>query len=47
MRRPSKPSDGLKAAFPKYGYADILDLEHRLVTEKLGIEHTAPIIELR
>jgi homoserine O-acetyltransferase len=40
----SKPSDGLKAAFPKYGYADIVDLQHRLVTEKLGIEHLHAIL---
>jgi homoserine O-acetyltransferase/O-succinyltransferase len=35
----SKPSDGLRAAFPKYGYRDMVDLQHRLITEKLGIEH--------
>ena len=40
----SKPSDGLKAAFPKYGYADMVDLQHRLVTEKLGIEHLHAIL---
>lgn len=34
----SKPSDGLRARFPKYGYEDLVDLEHRLVTEHLGIE---------
>src|SRR5580693_6494177 len=42
--QPSKPSDGLKAAFPKYGYADMVDLQHRLVTEKLGIEHLHAIL---
>src|SRR5580693_6349868 len=40
----SKPSDGLKAAFPKYGYADMVDLQHRLVNEKLGIEHLHAIL---
>ena len=35
----SKPSDGLHAHFPKYGYQDLVDLEHRLVTEHFGIEH--------
>jgi homoserine O-acetyltransferase len=40
----SKPSDGLKAAFPKYGYGDMVDLQHRLVTEKLGIEHLHAIL---
>ena len=40
----SKPSDGLKGAFPKYGYADMVDLQHRLVTETLGIEHLRAIL---
>jgi homoserine O-acetyltransferase len=40
----SKPSDGLKAAFPQYGYSDMVDLQHRLVTEKLGIEHLRAIL---
>jgi homoserine O-acetyltransferase/O-succinyltransferase len=34
----SKPSDGLRARFPKYGYHDMVDLEHRLITEHFGIE---------
>ena len=34
----SKPSDGLEAAFPRYCYADIVDAQHRLVTEGLGLE---------
>jgi homoserine O-acetyltransferase len=29
----SKPSDGLETAFPRYGYADIVSAQHRLVTE--------------
>ncbi len=33
----SKPSDGLRAAFPRYGYADMIAAQHRLVTEGLGI----------
>jgi homoserine O-acetyltransferase/O-succinyltransferase len=40
----SKPSDGLKAGFPKYGYRDMVDLQHRLVTETLGIEHLHAIL---
>ena len=40
----SKPSDGLRAAFPKYGYRDMVDLQHRLITEKLGIEHLHAIL---
>ena len=35
----SKPSDGLKGKFPHYRYEDIVDAEHRLVTEGLGIKH--------
>ncbi|ACG77369.1 homoserine O-acetyltransferase [Phenylobacterium zucineum HLK1] len=33
----SKPSDGLRAKFPKYDYADMVQAQHRLVTEKLGV----------
>ena len=25
----SKPSDGLRARFPRYGYQDMLEAEHR------------------
>src|SRR5262249_44527759 len=35
----SKPSDGLHARFPKYGYMDMLDAEHRLLTDGLGVNH--------
>jgi homoserine O-acetyltransferase len=35
----SKPSDGLKGAFPHYRYEDIVTSEYRLVTEGLGIKH--------
>jgi len=35
----SKPSDGLKAKFPKYNYADMVDAQYRLVKEGLGINH--------
>jgi homoserine O-acetyltransferase len=35
----SKPSDGLRAKFPKYGYQDMLTAEYRLVTEGLGVNH--------
>jgi homoserine O-acetyltransferase len=34
----TKPSDGLRAKFPKYGYNDLVDLEHRLVTEHFRID---------
>jgi homoserine O-acetyltransferase len=35
----SKPSDGLRRDFPHYGYRDMVDLQHRLVTEHLGVDH--------
>jgi homoserine O-acetyltransferase len=35
----SKPSDGLRMKFPKYGYRDMVSLQHRLVTEGLGLTH--------
>jgi homoserine O-acetyltransferase/O-succinyltransferase len=35
----SKPSDGLRAKFPHYRYHDMVDLQHRLVTDGLGIKH--------
>jgi homoserine O-acetyltransferase/O-succinyltransferase len=40
----SKPSDGLKAKFPSYGYNDMVDLQHRLVTETLDIKHLHAIL---
>ena len=40
----SKPSDGLKAGFPNYGYRDIVDIQHKLVSETLGIKHLHAII---
>ena len=35
----SKPSDGLRARFPHYGYADMVTAQYRLVTEDLGVNH--------
>jgi homoserine O-acetyltransferase len=40
----SKPSDGLKVKFPKYDYADMVDAQHRLLSEGLGIRHLRLII---
>jgi homoserine O-acetyltransferase/O-succinyltransferase len=34
----SKPSDGLRMAFPKYNYEDMVRVQHQLVTEHLGIK---------
>ena len=35
----SKPSDGLHAKFPRYGYLDMVEAEYRLLTEGLGVNH--------
>jgi homoserine O-acetyltransferase len=35
----SKPSDGMKTAFPKYNYEDMVDAQYRLVKEGLGVRH--------
>jgi homoserine O-acetyltransferase len=36
--RSSKPSDGLRARFPRYDYADMVRAEHALVTQALGVK---------
>jgi homoserine O-acetyltransferase len=35
----SKPSDGMHAKFPRYGYVDMVDADYRLLTEGLGVDH--------
>jgi homoserine O-acetyltransferase len=35
----SKPSDGMHARFPRYTYDDMVDAQHRLLTEGLGVNH--------
>jgi homoserine O-acetyltransferase/O-succinyltransferase len=35
----SKPSDGLRAKFPRYGYNDMVDAQYRLLNEGLGVNH--------
>jgi len=35
----SKPSDGLRARFPRYCYEDMVAAQHRLMTEALGVDH--------
>jgi homoserine O-acetyltransferase/O-succinyltransferase len=42
--RSSKPSDGLKAKFPHYDYADMVDAQYRLLAEGLGVRHVRLII---
>lgn len=35
----SKPSDGLRARFPKYTYDDMVRAQYRLLTEHLDVDH--------
>lgn len=34
-----KPSDGLRAGFPQYGYRDMVEAQYRLLTEGLEVNH--------
>jgi homoserine O-acetyltransferase len=40
----SKPSDGMKTAFPNYDYDDMVEAQFRLVREGLGIKHLRLVI---
>jgi homoserine O-acetyltransferase len=35
----SKPSEGMHAKFPRYGYVDMIQAQYRLLTEGLGVKH--------
>jgi homoserine O-acetyltransferase len=35
----SKPSDGLRAKFPRYGYGDMIEAQYRLLSDGLNINH--------
>ena len=35
----AKPSDGLRARFPRYGYNDLVTAQHLIVTQGLGVDH--------
>src|SRR6478609_3128400 len=35
----SKPSDGLRAKFPRYGYREMVEAQYRLLTDGLGVNH--------
>ncbi|HEY2143132.1 MAG TPA: alpha/beta fold hydrolase [Candidatus Udaeobacter sp.] len=35
----SKPSDGMHAKFPRYGYRDMIEAQYRLLTEGLNVNH--------
>ena len=40
----SKPSDGLHARFPHYGYRDMVTAQQRMLTETLGVTHLRVIV---
>ena len=40
----SRPSAGLRGAFPKYGYRDMVNAQYRLLTEALGVNHLRLVI---
>jgi len=35
----SKPSDGMHAKFPRYGYNDMVEAQYRLLVDGLGVNH--------
>ena len=35
----SKPSDGMHAKFPRYGYVDMVEAQYRLLTDGIGVNH--------
>src|SRR5207244_7864075 len=37
--RSSKPSDGLRARFPRYAYEDMVTAQYRLLTDGLHVNH--------
>ena len=37
--RSSKPSDGMRAHFPQYNYADMVTLQHQLLEKGMGVNH--------
>jgi homoserine O-acetyltransferase/O-succinyltransferase len=40
----SKPSDGMHADFPHYGYIDMVEAEHSLVVDGLNVDHLALVM---
>lgn len=40
----SKPSDGLRARFPEYGYADMVEAQRRLLVDGLGVDRLRLIL---
>lgn len=44
LGRSSKPSDGLRARFPRYGYHDMVNANYQLLTEGLHVDHLRAVI---
>jgi homoserine O-acetyltransferase/O-succinyltransferase len=42
--RSSKPSNGLRTAFPKFNYDDHVRAQYRLLTEHLGVKHLKLVV---
>src|SRR5690242_412631 len=42
----SKPSDGLRGRFPRYGYNDMVEAQRLLLTQCLGVDHMRLVIGL-
>jgi homoserine O-acetyltransferase len=40
----SKPSEGMHAKFPHYGYLDMVEAQYRLLTEGLGVNHARLVV---
>jgi homoserine O-acetyltransferase len=40
----TRPSNGLKAKFPRYNYDDMVEAQYRLITEGLGLKHVRLVI---
>mgnify|MGYP000741728869 CR=1 FL=1 len=40
----SKPSDGMRAKFPRYNYDDMVSAQHRLLTEGLNLKHVRMVL---
>jgi homoserine O-acetyltransferase len=40
----TRPSEGLKAKFPRYNYDDMVEAQHRLIREGLGLRHLRLVI---
>lgn len=40
----SRPSEGLRARFPEYGYADMVEAQRRLLVDGLGVERARLIL---